>query len=348
MSCRADVVGLQKVTDYLGFELHSCKQPRSPPSADVVGLELPSYGFTLVYACQPGFFLAGGSEHRVCRSDGSWTGKTAVYESGGGFVTHLMAPLAEHSANGVAGSKSQEKSAKPMQGTASPKINVPDDVFAPHFLWKGSYDYKGQKQPMSLTVTSFNASSGKVNATLTDSNMEFLLSGVYKSQEARLTLLLRQARALAHGSPFSRITHDSWAMDGFVSAEPDGGSYVLQGSIQGKDYGQFGLQRLGMSVRENVTAAEPESSGATNSSSVAVAILVPFFALIFAGLGFYLYKQRKADKAQYTGCAVHENNNGQATFENPMYNSSSSSTTKAAEGKVVRFDPTLNTVCTMV
>ena len=47
-----------------------------------------------------------------------------------------------------------------------------------------------------------------------------------------------------------------------------------------------------MSVRENVTAVEPESSGATNSSSVAVAILVPFFALIFAGLGFYLYKQR--------------------------------------------------------
>lgn len=30
----------------------------------------------------------------------------------------------------------------------------------------------------------------------------------------------------------------------------------------------------------------------TNSSSVAIAILVPFFALIFAGFGFYLYKQR--------------------------------------------------------
>ena len=49
-----------------------------------------------------------------------------------------------------------------------------------------------------------------------------------------------------------------------------------------------------MSVRENVTAVEPESSGATNSSSVAVAILVPFFALIFTGFGFYLYKQRWA------------------------------------------------------
>lgn len=30
-----------------------------------------------------------------------------------------------------------------------------------------------------------------------------------------------------------------------VSAEPDGSSYVFQGFIQGKDYGQFGLQRLG-------------------------------------------------------------------------------------------------------
>lgn len=45
-------------------------------------------------------------------------------------------------------------------------------------------------------------------------------------------------------------------------------------------------------MRENVTVADPEANGSTNSSSVAVAILVPFFALIFAGLGFYLYKQR--------------------------------------------------------
>lgn len=30
-----------------------------------------------------------------------------------------------------------------------------------------------------------------------------------------------------------------------VSAEPDGATYVFQGFIQGKDYGQFGLQRLG-------------------------------------------------------------------------------------------------------
>lgn len=62
--------------------------------------------------------------------------------------------------------------------------------------------------------------------------------------------------------------------------------------------------------------------------------------LMFNPLSF----PRKTDKAQYTGCSVHENNNGQATFENPMYNTN----TKAAEGKVVRFDPNLNTICTMV
>ncbi len=56
------------------------------------------------------------------------------------------------------------------------------------------------------------------------------------------------------------------------------------------------------------------------------------------------FDRRKSDKAEYSGCSVHENNNGQATFENPMYNTNS----KSIEGKVVRFDPNLNTVCTMV
>lgn len=39
-----------------------------------------------------------------------------------------------------------------------------------------------------------------------------------------------------------------------VSAEPDGSSYVFQGFIQGKDYGQFGLQRLGNCLLKEVTA----------------------------------------------------------------------------------------------
>lgn len=53
---------------------------------------------------------------------------------------------------------------------------------------------------------------------------------------------------------------------------------------------------------------------------------------------------RTTPKTQYTGCSVHENNNGQAAFENPMYNTNA----KSVEGKAVRFDPNLNTVCTMV
>ena len=59
---------------------HSCKQPETPAHANVVGMDLPSHGYTLVYTCQPGFFLAGGTEHRVCRSDNTWTGKVPVCE----------------------------------------------------------------------------------------------------------------------------------------------------------------------------------------------------------------------------------------------------------------------------
>uniref|UniRef100_A0A8C0UGY3 CUB and sushi domain-containing protein 3 n=1 Tax=Cyanistes caeruleus TaxID=156563 RepID=A0A8C0UGY3_CYACU len=275
---------------------HSCKQPETPSHANVAGMDLPSLGYTLIYTCQPGFFLAGGSEHRACRSDGTWTGKVPVCE-------------------------------------------VPDDVFAQNYIWKGSYNYKSKKQPMTLTVTSFNATSGRVNATLTNSNMELLLSGVYKSQEARLMLHIYLIKAPSHTSA-SKLKEEKWAMDGFVSIfllQQRGkffllksSTYVFQGFIQG----------LNMSEGSN-SSNQPHG---TNSSSVAIAILVPFFALIFAGFGFYLYKQRTAPKTQYTGCSVHENNNGQAAFENPMYDTNA----KSVEGKAVRFDPNLNTVCTMV
>ena len=39
-----------------------------------------------------------------------------------------------------------------------------------------------------------------------------------------------------------------------VSAEPDGSTYVFQGFIQGKDFGQFGLQRLGAFIRTTVVS----------------------------------------------------------------------------------------------
>ncbi|KAM8884121.1 CUB and sushi domain-containing protein 3-like isoform 1-T1 [Synchiropus picturatus] len=305
---------------------HACKQPESPLHVDVTGMDLPGFGYTLVYSCQPGYFLAGGSEHRVCKSDGTWTGKMPICRAG-----------------------EKKKPMKPATGTPSPKLNVPDDVFAPNYIWKGSYNYRGRKQPMTLSITSFNATTGRVNVTLSNGNMELLLSGVYKTSEARLLLLMYQVNYANQGNQVkdattspAKIIEDSWTMDGFVSAEPDGSSYVFQGFIQGKDYGQFGLQRLGLNMSESQNLPPPPLG--TNSSSVAIAILVPFFALIFTGFGFYLYKQRTTPKTQYTGCSVHENNNGQAAFENPMYNTNA----KAVEGKAVRFDPNLNTVCTMV
>ncbi|XP_017163010.1 CUB and sushi domain-containing protein 3-like isoform X2 [Poecilia reticulata] len=305
---------------------HACKQPESPLHVDVVGMDLPGFGYTLVYSCQRGYFLAGGSEHRVCKSDGTWTGKMPICRAG-----------------------EKKKPVKPVPGTPSPKLNVPDDVFAPNYIWKGSYNYRGRKQPMTLSITSFNSTTGRVNVTLSNGNLELLLSGVYKASEARLLLLMYQVNHVNQGSQLkdsaispAKIMEDSWTMDGYVSAEPDGSTYVFQGFIQGKDYGQFGLQRLGLNMSESQNSTPPQLG--TNSSSVAIAILVPFFALIFTGFGFYLYKQRTTPKTQYTGCSVHENNNGQAAFENPMYNTNA----KAVEGKAVRFDPNLNTVCTMV
>uniref|UniRef100_UPI001EAE8F84 CUB and sushi domain-containing protein 2-like n=1 Tax=Oncorhynchus gorbuscha TaxID=8017 RepID=UPI001EAE8F84 len=57
---------------------HHCSQPEMPTQVDVSAIELPSLGYTLIYTCQPGFYLAEGSEHRTCRGDGSWTGKQPV------------------------------------------------------------------------------------------------------------------------------------------------------------------------------------------------------------------------------------------------------------------------------
>lgn len=56
-------------------------------------------------------------------------------------------------------------------------VAVPDDVFALAYVWKGSLEYKAAKQPVTLTITNFNASSGRVNVTLTNRNTELLLSG---------------------------------------------------------------------------------------------------------------------------------------------------------------------------
>lgn len=44
---------------------------------------------------------------------------------------------------------------------------VPSDVFFINSVWKGYYEYLGKRQPATLTVDWFNATSSKVNATFT-------------------------------------------------------------------------------------------------------------------------------------------------------------------------------------
>uniref|UniRef100_A0A8C8RAR5 Sushi domain-containing protein n=1 Tax=Pelusios castaneus TaxID=367368 RepID=A0A8C8RAR5_9SAUR len=60
------------------FPAHHCKQPETPSHANVGALDLPSLGYTLIYSCQSGYYLTGGSEHRTCKADGSWTGKPPI------------------------------------------------------------------------------------------------------------------------------------------------------------------------------------------------------------------------------------------------------------------------------
>lgn len=65
----------------LAVSAHACRQPETPAHADVRAIDLPTFGYTLVYTCHPGFFLAAGSEHRTCKADMRWTGKSPVCKS---------------------------------------------------------------------------------------------------------------------------------------------------------------------------------------------------------------------------------------------------------------------------
>ena len=57
-----------------------------------------------------------------------------------------------------------------------------------------------------------------------------------------------------------------------MSAEPDGSSYVFQGFIQGKDYGQFGLQRLGNSCFKVFLTAPNNNCLSYKSTTKAVTV----------------------------------------------------------------------------
>ncbi|XP_041910862.1 CUB and sushi domain-containing protein 1 [Arvicola amphibius] len=292
---------------------HACRQPETPAHADVRAIDLPAFGYTLVYTCHPGFFLAGGSEHRTCKADMKWTGKSPVCKS---------------------------KGVREVNETVT-KTPVPSDVFFINSVWKGYYEYLGKRQPATLTVDWFNATSSKVNATFAAaSQVQLELTGVYKKEEAHL--LLKAFHIKGPADIFvSKFENDNWGLDGYVSSGLERGGFSFQGDIHGKDFGKFKLERQDPS---NSDADSSNHYQGTSSGSVAAAILVPFFALILSGFAFYLYKHRTRPKVQYNGYAGHENSNGQASFENPMYDTN----LKPTEAKAVRFDTTLNTVCTVV
>uniref|UniRef100_A0A6I8P0Q8 CUB and Sushi multiple domains 2 n=1 Tax=Ornithorhynchus anatinus TaxID=9258 RepID=A0A6I8P0Q8_ORNAN len=181
---------------------HHCKQPETPPHANVGALDLPSMGYTLIYSCQPGFLLKGGSEHRTCKADGSWTGKPPVCLG----VKLGFEP-------------------KPPALTATNLLlsPVPSDVFAKDSLWKGSYEYLGKKQPAMLRVTSFQPAASTVNATVMDrSGVELLVSGVYKKEDSHLLLQVYQITGPVEIF-VNKFKDDKWALDGHVSPWAAGG-----------------------------------------------------------------------------------------------------------------------------
>uniref|UniRef100_A0AAX7VKY4 CUB and Sushi multiple domains 1 n=1 Tax=Astatotilapia calliptera TaxID=8154 RepID=A0AAX7VKY4_ASTCA len=287
---------------------HSCRQPETPSNVDVRSMDLPTLGYTLIYTCQEGFYLAGGSEHRACKSDGRWSGKPPLCKD---FLLFCAFDF----------------------------IAVPVDVFSPNSEWSGFYEYLGKRQATAFTVTGFNDTSGRVNITLLEaSGVSIRLSGTYKAEENQLLLKVYQVKGPTEHY-YSKFKNDNWAMDGYVTAESDQKTFVYQGHIHSKDFGKFYLTR-----QDPVTMPMDPSNPYTNSSSVAAAILVPFFALILSGFAFYLYKHRTRPKVQFNGYVGHESSNGQASFENPMYDTNM----KPTEAKAVRFDTTLNTVCTVV
>uniref|UniRef100_A0A673BJS4 CUB and Sushi multiple domains 2 n=1 Tax=Sphaeramia orbicularis TaxID=375764 RepID=A0A673BJS4_9TELE len=282
---------------------HHCSQPELPAQSDVRAIELPSLGYTLIYTCQPGFYLAGGSEHRTCRSDGSWTGKPPLCAGKNSVYLYVLGTL-------------------------------PGGVFAKNSLWRGSYEYLGKKQPAMLSITAFEPFSNRVNGTLIDhSGVELKLAGTYKREEAQLLLQVHQIRGPVEIF-VNKFKIDNWALDGHVSYISSSNAFVYQGFVRGKGFGQFGLQRL-ENTAYNFTS---------NSSSVAAAILVPFIAMIIAGFALYLYKHRRRPKVPFNGYVGHENTNGRATFENPMYDRNMQPTDIMAN----ETEFTVSTVCTAV
>ncbi|TNN72369.1 CUB and sushi domain-containing protein 1 [Liparis tanakae] len=273
---------------------HSCRQPETPGNVDVRSMDLPTLGYTLIYTCQDGFYLAGGSEHRTCKIDGRWSGKPPLCKVG-----------VKVNPKGRGESDVQKN-----------KIRVPVDVFTPNSEWSGFYEHLGKRQATTFTVTGFNSTSGRVNVTLLEtSGVSIRLSGTYKSEENQLLLKVYQVKGPTEHY-YSKFKNDNWAMDGYVTAESDQKTFVYQGHIHSKDFGKFHLTRQALSGTIRTVVVQRDST----------------------------WESWARPKVQFNGYVGHESSNGQASFENPMYDTNM----KPTEAKAVRFDTTLNTVCTVV
>ncbi|MEQ2223243.1 CUB and sushi domain-containing protein 2, partial [Ilyodon furcidens] len=66
---------------------------------------------------------------------------------------------------------------------------------------------------------------------------------IYKREEAQLLLQVHQIRGPVEIF-VNKFKIDNWALDGHVSYISSSNSFVYQGFVRGKGFGQFGLQRL--------------------------------------------------------------------------------------------------------
>ncbi|XP_029114257.1 CUB and sushi domain-containing protein 1-like isoform X1 [Scleropages formosus] len=297
---------------------HRCHQPELPPHANVRALEIPALGYTLLYTCQPGFLLAGGSELRTCRSDGSWTGKRPTCTP-----------------NNRPSDKNHELMEEELPSFTLPG---PDVLFTSSSQWKGSYEYLGKKHPAMLVITAFQSPSSSIRATLTDrSGVEIIVAGSYRPEDSHLLLEMLHIQGPVEMF-LSKFKRDGWALDGHVSYITSSQAFIYQGFVRAKGFGRFGLQRIDAVSQRKEGNSSPHNF--SHSSSIVAAVLLPVMALSIAGVALYLYKHRKRPRAPYPGCTTHENSNSRTTFENPVYDQPRQ---RPAEPQVA-----ISTVCTTV